>query len=269
MLRQSQGEIAMSAVAQVRTESRSNVYPMIQSSTKSRHFAQQAGCSGCSLRHVCLPCGLACEEVERLDSLIYFRRSVKRGHAIYRAGSAFDSIYAVRFGSFKTAVLHDDGREQVTGFQIAGELLGLDGISTEKHTCDAIALEDSELCVIPFQHLEKLCREFETIQRHFHKLMSGEIVREYGLMLLLGNMRAEERLATFLLNLAQRLKVRGYSSSEFHLRMTREEIGSYLGMKLETVSRTFSKFHEEGLINIQQKQVGILDGEGLRRAAGR
>jgi CRP/FNR family transcriptional regulator len=217
---------------------------------------------------VCLPCGLACEEVERLDSLIYFRRSVKRGHAHYRAGSAFDSIYAGRFDRSRrlSCTMTEESRSPASRSRAS---CLVDGISTEKHTCDAIALEDSELCVIPFQHLEKLCREFETIQRHFHKLMSGEIVREYGLMLLLGNMRAEERLATFLLNLAQRLKVRGYSSPEVHLRMTREEIGSYLGMKLETVSRTFSKFHDEGLINIQQKQVGILDGEGLRRAAGR
>ncbi|MES2356436.1 MAG: fumarate/nitrate reduction transcriptional regulator Fnr [Pseudomonadota bacterium] len=219
----------------------------------------QSRCSNCALRHVCLPLDLSKEEVEKLDSVIYFRRLVKRGQAIYRAGSAFESIYAVRFGSFKTVILHNDGREQVTGFQMTGELLGLDGISAEKHTCDAIALEDSELCVIPFQHLEALCREREQIQRHVHKIMSTEIVRESGLMLLLGNMRAEERLAIFLLNLSQRFKVRGYSSLEFQLRMTREEIGNYLGMKLETVSRTFSKFQNDGLISTNLKQIRILD----------
>ena len=260
----------MPATVQLRSSARPALVPPASYRPEPESSAPlQTRCSSCALRHVCLPVGLNAEEVDMLDSVIYFRRPVKRGQAIYRAGSPFESIYAVRYGSFKTAVLHSDGREQVTGFQMAGELLGLDGISTEKHPCDAIALEDSELCVIPFRHLETLCREQEAIQRYLHKMMSSEIVREYGLMLLLGNMRAEERLATFLLNLSQRLKVRGYSPSEFHLRMTREEIGSYLGMKLETVSRTFSKFHEEGLITTQQKQIRILDSDGLKRIIGR
>jgi CRP/FNR family transcriptional regulator len=264
-------EIDMSAVAPAYSDSHQGVYPIARSVTDTpRAEAPHRGrCSSCALRHVCLPIGLAAEEVERLDSVIYFRRAVKRGQAIYRAGDAFHNFYAVRYGSFKTTVLHNDGREQVTGFQIAGELLGLDGISTEKHGCNAIALEDSELCVIPFQHLEKLCRECQPIQHHLNKIMSGEIMREYGLMLLLGNMRAEERLATFLLNLSQRLKLRGYSSLEFHLRMTREEIGSYLGMKLETVSRTFSKMQEDGLITTRQKEICILDIERLKRILGR
>jgi CRP/FNR family transcriptional regulator len=209
--------------------------------------------------------GLTAEEAEELDGAVFFHRSVKRGQALFRAGSSFESIYAVRMGSFKTTVLHDDGREQVTGFQMAGELLGLDGISSESHTCDAIALEDSEVCVIPFHHLERLCRERPSVQRHFHKLMSTELVREHALMLLLGRMCADERLASFLLNLSQRLQARGYSASEFHMRMTREEIGSYLGIKLETVSRTFSKFQELGLLSAQQKHTRLHDLHGLER----
>jgi len=157
----------------------------------------------------------------------------------------------------------------VTGFHMAGELMGMDGIGTERHTCDAVALEDSEVCVIPFERLEVLSREMEALQRHFHKVMSREIVREHGVMLLLGSMRAEERLAAFLLNLSQRLSTRGYSPSEFILRMTREEIGSYLGLKLETVSRVFSKFQEEGSIAVQQKNIRILDPKGLRETIGR
>ena len=171
-------------------------------------------------------------------------------------------IYAVRTGFFKTCVSSEDGRDQVTGFQMAGELLGLDGIGTERHTCDAVALEDSQVCVIPYQELEHLSREFSDLQRQFHKIMSREIVRDHGVMLLLGSMRAEERLAAFLVNLTQRLKTRGFSPSSLILRMTREEIGSYLGLKLETVSRTFSKFQDDGLLEVKQRHIRVVDAGG-------
>ena len=222
-----------------------------------------AKCSKCSLRHVCLPVGLSDMDLRQLDGLVRLRRTVKRGETLYRTAKPFESLYAVRAGSFKTLILHSDGREQVTGFQMGGEILGLDGIGTEHHTCEAIALEDSTVCVIPFKMLEQLSHEVPSIQRQLHRIMSQEIVREHGVMMLLGSMRAEERLATFLLNLSQRLFARGYSPSEFSLRMTREEIGSYLGMKLETVSRAFSRFHEAGLLEAQQKQIRILDVKGL------
>ncbi|MCX7163470.1 MAG: helix-turn-helix domain-containing protein, partial [Rhodocyclales bacterium] len=153
---------------------------------------------------------------------------------------------------------------QVTGFQMAGEILGMDGISTEVHACNAVALEDSEVCLIPFTELENLSSEIRTLQHHLHKVMSREIVRDHGVMMLLGTMRAEERLAAFLLNLSQRFTARGYSPAEFHLRMTREEIGSYLGLKLETVSRAFSRFQDEGLISVQQKHIRILDIRRLK-----
>ncbi len=221
-------------------------------------------CSTCNLRELCLPFGLSLEELERLDDLISTRRRIKRGDYLYRVGDSFDAIYAIRSGFFKTDVLLEDGREQVTGFQMGGELLGLDGISTEHHTCNAIALEDSEICAIPFARLESLSREIHTLQRHFHKVMSREIVRDHGVMMLLGTMRAEERLAAFLLNLSQRFTARGFSHAEFYLRMTREEIGSYLGRKLETVSRAFSRFQEEGHIAVQQKHVRILNVDGLK-----
>lgn len=224
----------------------------------------KTACSSCNLRELCLPFGLNLEELERLDDLVSTRRRIKRGDHLYRAGEAFDSIYAIRSGFFKTDVLLEDGRDQVTGFQMAGELLGLDGISTEHHTCNAIALEDSEICSIPFNRLESLSREIHTLQHHFHKVMSREIVRDHGVMMLLGTMRAEERLAAFLLNLSQRFTARGFSHAEFYLRMTREEIGSYLGLKLETVSRAFSRFQEEGYIAVQQKHIRILDVNGLK-----
>jgi CRP/FNR family transcriptional regulator len=147
---------------------------------------------------------------------------------------------------------------------MAGEVIGLDGIVNDQHTCNAVALEDAEVCVMPFDRLEELSREVTALQRHVHKIMSREIVREHGVMLLLGSMRAEERLAAFLLNLVQRLFARGFSQSELVLRMTREEIGSYLGLKLETVSRTFSKFADEGIVEVKQRHVRILKIDALK-----
>ncbi len=225
----------------------------------------KTACSNCNLQELCLPYGLNETEMSKLDELVSTRRKIKRGDHLYRAGEAFESIYAIRAGFFKTDVLLEDGRDQVTGFQMAGELLGLDGISTEHHSCNAVALEDSEVCIIPFPRLEGLSREIVALQHHFHKVMSREIVRDHGVMMLLGTMRAEERLAAFLLNLSQRFTARGYSHAEFYLRMTREEIGSYLGLKLETVSRAFSRFQEEGLIAVQQKHIRILDIPGLKK----
>lgn len=225
----------------------------------------KVACSSCNLRELCLPVGLSEDELRRLDSLVGARRSLRRGEALYLAGEGFAALYAVRSGFFKTRVGSEDGRDQVTGFQMAGELLGFDGIATERHTVDAVALEDSQVCVIPFTQLEALSREFGELQRQLHKVMSREIVREHGVMLLLGSMRAEERLATFLLNLTQRLKARGFSGTSLVLRMTREEIGSYLGLKLETVSRAFSKFQDDGLLEVKQRQLRVLDEAALRR----
>ena len=230
-----------------------------------RADAFKVACSNCNLRELCLPVGLTDPDLERLDELVAKRRSVTRGDALFRTGDAFQSIYAVRTGFFKTCVSSEDGRDQVTGFQMAGELIGLDGISTDRHTCDAVALEDSQVCVIPYHQLEDLSRELSDLQRHFHKIMSREIVRDHGVMLLLGSMRAEERLAAFLLNLTQRLQARGFSASALVLRMTREEIGSYLGLKLETVSRTFSKFQDEGILEVKQRDIRIIDQSALQR----
>jgi CRP/FNR family transcriptional regulator len=224
----------------------------------------RVACSSCNLRELCLPVGLNPAELQQLDGLVAKRRSVPRGEHLFRNGERFEALYAVRTGFFKTCVNSEDGRDQVTGFQMAGELLGLDGISSDHHHCDAVALEDSSVCTIPYGQLETLSREFTVLQRQFHKIMSREIVRDHGVMLLLGNMRAEERLAAFLLNLTRRLQARGFSASSLVLRMTREEIGSYLGLKLETVSRTFSKFQDDGLMEVKQRQLRILDQAGLQ-----
>jgi CRP/FNR family transcriptional regulator, anaerobic regulatory protein len=211
-----------------------------------------------------MPMGLSNDELDRIDDLVTTRRKVKRGDVLFYSGEKFTNLFAIRTGFFKTCITSEDGRAQVTGFQMAGEIVGLDGIVNDTHTCDAVALEDAEVCVMPFDRIEEISREVNSLQRHVHKIMSREIVREHGVILLLGSMRAEERLAAFLLNLVQRLHARGFSQSELILRMSREEIGSYLGMKIETVSRTFSKFVEEGIVEVKQRHVRILNTNALR-----
>ena len=222
-------------------------------------------CSNCNLRELCMPVGLNDEELRRVDELVGTRKIIKRGALLFHSGEKFTSLYAVRIGFFKTCITTEDGRAQVTGFQMAGEIIGLDGIVDDQHTCDAIALEDAEVCVMPFDRIEEISREVNVLQHHVHKIMSREIVREHGVMFSLGSMRAEERVAAFLLNLLHRLQARGFSKSELVLRMTREEIGSFLGVKLETVSRIFSKLAEEKIIEVKQRNILVRDEQALKR----
>ena len=225
----------------------------------------KVACSNCNLRELCMPVGLDKADLDRIEEIVAVRRKVKRKDRLFRSGDRFSSLYAIRTGVFKTQLTTEDGRDQVTGFQMAGEIIGLDGIVNNHHSCDAVALEDAEVCVMPFDRIEELSREVTALQRHVHRIMSREIVREHGVMLLLGSMRAEERLAAFLLNMVQRLHARGFSATELVLRMTREEIGSYLGLKLETVSRTLSKFVDDGLLEVNQRHVRILNEGDLQR----
>ena len=225
-------------------------------------------CSTCNLRDLCLPIDLTDAEMARLDELITRKSACRRGASLYRSGDKFHALYAIRTGFFKTQILHEDGHEQVTGFQMAGEIIGMDAISNDTHACDAVALQDSEVCEIPFNRLEELSRELPSLQHHLHRILSREIVRDQGIMLLLGSMYAEERLATFLLNLSQRFAARGYSPTSFQLHMTRQEIGSYIGLKLETVSRTLSLFRKEGVISISNRSLEILNPTKLRTLVG-
>ena len=220
------------------------------------------------MRALCLPLGLTETDLAELEALLGNRTKLKKGDALFHNGAPFTALYAVKLGSLKTTVLSDDGREQVAGYHMPGDLLGLDGLGDDRHGCEAIALEDSELCVMPFGRIEDLARHVPALQHNLHKFMSREIERDHRVMLLLGSMRAEERLAAFLLNLSERYKARGYSSTEFVLRMTREEIGSYLGLKLETVSRLFSKFQEEGLVMVAGRSVKIIDMPVLKQLVG-
>lgn len=224
-------------------------------------------CKTCAMAGLCTNSRIDSSTHERLNHAVQCVRIVHRGHALYRPGDPFRSIYAIRAGSFKTVVMHHEGHEQVTGFGFVGDVLGIDGIAGARHSCEAIALEDSSVCVMPFELLEMLCREVRAIQRHVHQMLGAEIVRESTLMMLLGTMTAEERVTAFLADLSRRWQARGYSAAAFTLKMTRQEIGSYLGLKLETVSRMLSKLQGRGLIDVHGKDLRILDVDGLRKPA--
>lgn len=223
-----------------------------------------SACAQCSLRKECIPAGLSESDFAMLDTLVSTRRYVRKCETLFRQGGPLTSVYAIRSGMFKLRAIRADGRDQVTGFRMAGELMGLDAIDSGFHACDAIAIEDSAVCVIPYERLMAICAETPSLQHHFYRLMSREIVSERWVMALLVGKRAEARLAAFLLNLLQRMHVRGFSDKELRLRMTREEIGSYLGLTLETVSRALSRLARANLISVRQRLVRIEDSEGLR-----
>jgi len=228
--------------------------------------ALKASCGACGMHQLCLPMGLDDADINRLDQIIGRRRRLGRDERLYQMGELFRNLYAVRSGHFKTYHVNAGGEIQITGFQMAGELLGMDAISGAHH-CDAVALEDSEVCEIPFARLEELLGHMPALLRHFHRIMSQEITREQNVMLLLGNMRAEQRFAVFLVNLSARYAARGYSPDNFHLRMSREDIGNYLGLTIESISRLLSRFKKQGWMTINKREVTLLDPARLKAMA--
>lgn len=229
--------------------------------------ALKASCSACSMHQLCLPMGLCEADISKLDQIIGRRRKVAKDTLLYRMDDHFSNLYAIRLGHFKTYQVSASGGQQITGFQMAGELLGMDAISTDRHHCDAMALEDSEVCEIPFARLEELFGKIPTLLHHFHRMMSQEITREQNVMLLLGNIRAEQRFAAFLVNLSSRYAARGYSAVSFQLRMSREEIGNYLGLTIESISRLLSRFKKQGLIRVANREIELIDTTRLRALA--
>jgi len=229
--------------------------------------ALKASCANCSMHQLCLPMGLDDNDISRLDQIIGRRRRLARDERLYQMNEPFKNLYAIRFGHFKTYQVNPGGEQQITGFQMAGELLGMDAISGDRHHCDAVALEDSEVCEIPFVRLEELFGHVPALLRHFHRIMSQEITREQNVMLLLGNMRAEQRFAVFLVNLSARYAARGYSAASFQLRMSREDIGNYLGLTIESISRLLSRFKKQGWIKVDKREVTLLDPTMIRALA--
>ena len=245
---------------------RAAVVPLV--SRAAPQSRPMASCGSCCLRGVCLPCGMSEAELNRFDELISTKRKLARGSTLYRAGERFEAVYAVRSGGFKTVGNSRHGDEKITGFHLPGEILGLDAINSALHGYDAVALEDSEVCVFPFAQLEAASMKSPALQHQLFRTLSSDISRDQGLMLLLGAMSAEQRLAAFILSLSRRYQRLGYAPNRFVLRMTREEIGNYLGLTIETVSRLFSRFQREGLLGLQQRDVEIRNPEGLRNLVG-
>jgi CRP/FNR family transcriptional regulator len=225
-------------------------------------------CGCCARRDVCLPLGLAPEALPSLDDAVSARLRIRRRASLYRQGDRFAALYAIRLGTFKTVVLSQDGHEQITGYHTAGEIIGVDGISDSRYACEAIALEDSDVCVLPFDRLVELTLALPALRSNLYRLISRDVCRDQAMMLLLGSRCAEERLVLFLLNVAERHQLLGYSGSELVLRMTREEIASYLGLQLETVSRLFSHLQQVGLLQVQGRAIKLLDTPALKQRVG-
>ena len=223
----------------------------------------KVACKNCSLGALCLPMGLTPEDVERLDGIVKRNRPLHRGDHLFRSGDHFRSLWVVKTGSVKTYTPSEDGGEQVLGFHLPGEVIGLDAIEREAHACSAKVLETSAICEIPFPRLEELSSTIPSLQHQMYRLLSKEIGQDTEMLMLLGKKNAEERLATFLLSLSNRFKKRGLSAMDFYLSMSRHEIGNYLGLAVETVSRLFTRFQDEGLLKVERKHVQLLDIERL------
>ena len=243
-------------------------FMVAESNARGPSMRAAVDCSSCCLQGVCLPCGLTARELGRFAEVVATRRRIARGGSLYHSGDAFEYLYAVRSGAFKTLAVSRHGDEKITGFHLAGELMGLDAISAGRYAGSAVALEDSEVCAMPFAALEKLSLSVPALQHQLFRALSGDISRDQGLMLLLGSMSAEQRLAAFLLSLSRRYQRLGFAADRFVLRMTRDEIGNYLGLTLETVSRLFSRFQREGLMSVRQREITLCNATRLREIVG-
>jgi CRP/FNR family transcriptional regulator len=224
-------------------------------------------CHSCGVYQLCVPLGLNGPELGLLESIVKRKQVYRRGETLFSPGAPVACIYAIRSGSVKTSIPTDSGGAQVTGFHVPGELLALDAISAGRYTCEARALETTSVCEVAVERFERLAARMPALQHELIRIMSGEILQHQELLLLLGKKTAGERLAAFLLSLSQRFAKRGYSPLEFNLSMSRGDIGNYLGIAEETVSRVFSRFDEEGLIAIRRRSVTLKDPEALRLVA--
>jgi CRP/FNR family transcriptional regulator, anaerobic regulatory protein len=213
------------------------------------------------------PCAAAGIERPLVDALIHARRTMGRGRTLFRGGDPFSDLYVVRDGQFKTRVVLEDGRDQVTGFHMAGDVLGLDAVAAGIHRSDAVALDDAEVGVLDFASLASLARRSPDVQRWLCRVMSQQIVQLQSTTAMLGRMRADERVASFLMNLAQRGAPQHPACATLELHMTRVELGSHLGLTLETVSRCFSKLHEQGIVHVHRRTIRLLDLDALSSVA--
>ena len=227
----------------------------------------QVNCGNCRLNSICLPLALESDDIEQLDNIIQRSKPLQKNQHLYREGDEFQSVYAVRSGTLKAYKTTDDGREQVTGFYFPGEILGMDGISNNTHASSAKSLETAAICEIPFSSLEKLSAIMPSLQRHFFQLMSREITEDQQLITLLSKNSADERVASLMLSISTRNARRKLSATQFRLPMSRIDIGNYLGLTVETVSRVFTRMQKLGVLEVSNKEIEISDIQGLREVA--
>jgi CRP/FNR family transcriptional regulator len=224
-------------------------------------------CNRCSLADLCLPRGLNQGEIDHLDAVVRRRQPVRRGEYVFRVGEPAQSLYAIHSGSVKTCIPTSDGHEQILGFHLPGEVVGLDGLANEGHQCAAVAIETVHICELPLTQLEDMCHHLPGLLRRVLKLIGSETAAKHVLLMLLGKKSAEARLATFFLNLSTRFSQRGFSRREFNLGMPREDIANYLGLARETVSRIVTRFQAEGLLSVQRRGVRLHHLERLQALA--
>lgn len=232
-----------------------------------RHLRRS--CRECSLRTLCLPAGIARTDIECLDEVIQSRVPLECGEALFHAGDPFTNVYVVRTGTVRTTLPEQDGSEQVIGFHLPGELLGLEAISDEVHHCDAVALERTSLCMVPFTQLEDVAVRVPGLQHQLHRLISREMIEDQQHLVALGRRTARDRIALFLHSLSERLEGAGYDGADLRLAMSREDIANYLGLALETVSRMLTKLTEDGVLEVDRRRVRIRDRRALAAMAGR
>lgn len=228
----------------------------------------KVSCGQCNLRELCFPRGMNPADMEKLDAVVEQRKPLHKNDYLYRKGDSLNAMYAVRSGSIKTRVESPNGDEQIVGFHLPGELLGLDGFNEEGHTCTAIALETTSVCVLPMDKLELLCHDFTGLQHQMRNIMGKEVTEEHKMLLMLGKMRAEEKIATFLLSISKRMEERHWKATEFVLSMPRQDIANYLGLAVETVSRLFAHYQEEEIIQVDRRRISILDINRLKEIVG-
>lgn len=233
----------------------------------SRPFQTRISCQDCAISELCLPVALLESEIEHLDSIIKRNRPLQKGEHLFRAGDELGHVYAVRTGTLKTYTLSPEGEEQITGFHLPGEVVGLDALHNQSHPTFAIALETTMVCAIPFPQLEELAGIIPNLRMQLLKVMSREIQSDQE-MFQLSKKNAEERLAAFLMNLSSRYAKRGLSAQRFMLPMSRGDIGNYLGLTIETVSRLVSRYQKAGYIECHGRDIQLKDIAALSRMAG-
>ena len=228
----------------------------------------KVSCGQCNLNELCFPHGMLQEDMNKLDSVVEQRKPLHKNDHLYHESEASHAIYAVRSGSIKTVVESPNGDEQIVGFHLPGELLGFDGFMDDSHTCSAIALETTSVCVMPMSKLEGLCTTLPSLQQQMKRIMGKEVTEEHRMLLMLGKMSAEEKIATFLLSISRRMEERHWKATEFVLSMPRQDIANYLGLAVETVSRLFAQYQEAGIIKVDRRRIGILDLHRLKVIVG-